>query len=414
VYYLYWLPIGTDAKVRKVPWATFGLLAANILAFAAVRVLPEGEAGAYLLTFRAGQPSIATAITSLFLHPDPLQLLGNLLFLGVFGPPLESRLGSGLYLVAAIASGWLANLIQAAWILYAAPELSSAPILGAGGVVSGILGLFVVRLYFARLRFGSLTMLLRQGVVKAARFTLPAWIGVVLWVILQSAGLARAATPELKVLCHASAFAFGVVFGWAIGSASEGRLESRLARAARFASRGEWFASLGEFESYLEQRPDDAEVVAQIGRLERVTHQDAESAEHFRRAIHLWLAQGEIRRACDAYDEMKRLLGPVPLPPADLLRVARGCEGLRRPSEASRAYEAYGRTYPDRHGSALALLKSAEIEHGFLNNPGRARYIYDELLQRSLDPELLQVVRERAGRLDAAGTEQNGNPARAL
>jgi hypothetical protein len=145
---------------------------------------------------------------------------------------------------------------------------------------------------------------------------------------------------------------------------------------------------------------------AQVARLSRVTHQEDQAADRFRDAIHLWLRQGEIRSACDAYEEMKRLLGGVTLPPGDLLRVARGCEELGRPGDASRAYEAYGRNYPDRGGAALALMKSAEIEHRALNNPGRARYLYDELLRRQLKPDLEKLVHEWAQRADAALARQ--------
>jgi hypothetical protein len=182
----------------------------------------------------------------------------------------------------------------------------------------------------------------------------------------------------------------------------EGRLESRLARGSRFAGRGEWFAALGEYDAYLAKRPEDPEVIAQVARVQRVTHQEAEAKERFSDAIRLWIARGEIRKACDGYEEMKRLLGSVTLPPAELLRVARGCEELGRPGDASRAYEAYGRTYPDREGGALALLKSAEIEQHALNNPGRARFLYDELLRRPLRPDMEQMVRERCELADTA------------
>jgi membrane associated rhomboid family serine protease len=406
MYYFYWLPIGTDAKVRGIPWATVSLCVAMVVSFAALHVVPGGETLAYRLAFKAGQPTPGTAIASLFLHADPFHLLGNLIFLAVFGAPLESRLGAARYLIAFLGCGWMACLVQAAWILRATPELASIPIIGASGAISGLMGLYLVRLYFARLRFASITMLFFQGMVKPARFTLPAVVGIGLWFALQFAYQISGAAPETATLAHLGGFVFGGIFGWSMGLMGEGHLESRLARGARYASRGEWFASLGEYESYLEKRPQDAEVVAQVARLSRVTHQEDQAADRFRDAIHLWLRQGEIRSACDAYEEMKRLLGGVTLPPADLLRVARGCEELGRPGDASRAYEAYGRNYPDRGGAALALMKSAEIEHRSLNNPGRARYLYDELLRRPLKPDLEKLVQERAQRADAALARQ--------
>jgi hypothetical protein len=93
---------------------------------------------------------------------------------------------------------------------------------------------------------------------------------------------------------------------------------------------------------------------------------------------------------------MRRLLGgDVVLPAADQLRVARGLEELGRPSEASRAYEAYGKSYPDRHVATLAMLKSADIQRRVLNNPGRARYIYEELTRRPLPSDVEAIVRDR-------------------
>lgn len=416
MYYFYWLPIGTDARVRGTPWVTWALILANVAVFAALHAFGGAEALGYRLAFKAGHPSIGTAIASLFIHVDPFHLLGNMIFLGVFGPALESRLGPARYLIAFIACGWLANLAQAAWILKSAPDLVTVPIIGASGAISGLMGLYLVRLYFARLRFASLTMLFLQGMVKASRFTLPAIVGIGLWFALQFIDQVASAAPETAVVCHLSGFLFGAFFAWSMGLVPDGRLEHRLAQGARYAARGEWFASLGEYEAYLQKRPDDPEIVAQVARIQRVTHQETQAAERFRSAIHLWIRGGDIREACDAYEEMKRLIGPVAIGPSDLLRLARGFEELGRPGDASRAYEAYGKLYPEREAAAVAMLKSAEIEHRALNNPGRARYIYDELLKRTLSPDLERVVRERIDRSEAAlrklqdGEASSGHP----
>lgn len=408
MYYFYWLPIGTDAKVRGIPWATLGIMVANLLVFAMLHALPGAEALAYRYAFKAGDPSIQTAIASLFIHADALHLLGNMVFLWVFGPPIESRIGPARYLIAYLACGWLANLAQAAWIVGRLPEMASIPIVGASGCISGLMGIFLVRLFFARLQFASLTMLFFQGTVKASRFTLPSIVGIGLWFALTTAYHLAEAAPETAYICHMAGAAFGVVFAWSMGLAPEGSLEHRLARGARYAGRGEWFAALGEYEAYLSRSPNDPAVVAQVARIQRVTHQEAQAATRFQEAIRLWLARGELREACDAYEEMKRLLGPVPLPAPDLLRVARGCEELGRPSDASRAYEAYGKHFPDREAAAVALLKSAEIEAKTLNNPGRARYIYEELLRRPLQPDLERIVRERMVITEAALARQHG------
>jgi membrane associated rhomboid family serine protease len=389
--------MGTDAKVRGVPWITWLILAANIVVFAALQSLPGAEAAAYRHAFKAGQATIQTALSALFLHPSPIQLVLNLAFVACFGPPLESRLGGAGFLVGYLACGWVANLGWAAWINYVAPDMGTLPAMGAAGAVSGLLGLFLVRLSFTRLRFASLSALLSQGVVRAGRATIPAMAAVFLWFALQIAFSLGEPLPEAALVGHVAAFLVGMTFGWSLGLGGDGRVESLRAAGDRYAAQGEWFPALKEYDAYLRSVPDDPEVLVQTARIERVMHEESPAVEHFQEAVRSWLRSGQVREACDAFDEMKRLFGDATLPPGDLLRVARACEVLGRPGDASRAYEEYGRLYPDRDGAAVAILKSAELEEAALNNPARARYLYDELLQRPLTPEIERVVRERAG-----------------
>lgn len=396
MYYFYWLPVGTDARVRGTPWATLGLVLLNLAAFGAILVSGGNVEALYAMSFKAADPTIPTALVSLFLHTGFLHLLGNMVFLSVFGPAIESRLGTVRYLLAYLACGWLANLAQAAAILAFTPELAAVPIVGASGAVSGLMGLFAVRLYFARLRFVSVTVLFLHGTVRPARVTLPALVGIGLWFLLSGVYFVSGAASETAVVAHLGGALFGAFFGFVMGLAPEGRLEHRLARGARYSERGEWYAALGEYEGYLVARPRDPEALAHAARLLRVVHQDGKAGDRFIEAIQAWLKRGAIEPACDAYEEMRRLLGlAAVLPPVEQLRVARGFEELGRPSEASRAYEAYGRSYPERHAAALALLRSADIERRALNNPGRARYIYEELLRRELPADIAEMVRER-------------------
>ena len=406
MYYFYWLPIGTDAKVRGTPWITWLIVIANVAVFAALHSLPGAEATAYRLAFKAGQPTVPTAIASIFLHASPIQLLVNMAFLACFGPPLETRLGPTRYLIGFIACGWLANLARAAWIALAAPDMGTLPIIGAAGAISGLMGLFLVRASFARLRFASMRMLLSRGVFRADRRTLPAIVAICVWFLVQVWASLGDSVPEASLAGHLGGLLIGMLFGWSMGLIPEGKLESHPAAARRFAAKGEWFEALCEYDAYLAAAPDDPEVLAETARVERVTHHDELAVDHFQRAIHIWLQQRRFREACDTFEEMKRLLGAVSLPPGDLLRMARACEVLGRPGDASRAYEAFGRSYPEREGATAALLKSAEIELVALKNGARARYLYDELLRRPLPPDIERVVRERAGVTEAQAPQE--------
>jgi hypothetical protein len=140
----------------------------------------------------------------------------------------------------------------------------------------------------------------------------------------------------------------------------------------------------------------------------RVTHQSSESHARFREAIARRLRNGEVNDACDTFEEMKRLLGDVSIPSGHLLRIARCYEERGRPSDASRAYEAYGRHFPEAPGAAMALLKCVDIERNVLNNPGRAQWVCKELLKFPLAPDMHGLARERLRSVEEALALQRG------
>src|SRR6266496_5322718 len=93
------LPVATSLRITKTPWATYSIVAANILVHFLVTwhtnfIIPDGVAR----TFGFGSPSfgnlsaVPTLITSMFLHGDLLHLLGNMVFLLVFGRRVENQL----------------------------------------------------------------------------------------------------------------------------------------------------------------------------------------------------------------------------------------------------------------------------------------------------------------------------------
>jgi membrane associated rhomboid family serine protease len=391
------LPVGVDVRVREMPRATIALAAGMVAAFGLVLLTREDPSLVYALAFKPAIPSVLTALTSLFVNLDATRLLLSLLFLAVFGPPLESRIGALRTLVAFLTSGWAANLVQA-WLVRAkAPDLAAVPIAGSEGAISGLLALFLLRLYFARLVFVPPPGL-RRGGVRVIRTGIPSALGVALWFAIPALVTIYLPdrAPALGPVAHVAGGFFGAILGLVLGMGPAGTLEARLAKGARHAEQGEWHAALREYESYLGSKPEDPEALAFAARLLRVTHQDIQAADRFCRAIRAWLRRGSLRAACDAYLEMRRLLGSeAALPPMEQLRVARGFEELGRPGEASRAYEAYGREYPERHAASLALLRSADIERRALDNPGRALYLYEELAKRDLTPDLAEMVRER-------------------
>jgi membrane associated rhomboid family serine protease len=149
---------GSDLKFQGVPYATVGLIIINTLTFFVIPqswikllvFLPVGSAN--------GWHVLGTAVTSAFLHANTKHLLFNMFFLWGFGSALEPRMGCGRfigYYAAAIAGS---NLLVYVLLNIQACHLGRPEImanfhsLGASGAVAGIMGLFVVRCFFARVR----------------------------------------------------------------------------------------------------------------------------------------------------------------------------------------------------------------------------------------------------------------------
>lgn len=84
-------------------------------------------------------PPIASLLTSLFLHGGWMHLLGNMLFLWVFGDNVEAACGRLRFLVFYLTCGVLASLVHVA-----VEPASVAPVIGASGAISGVMGAYLV------------------------------------------------------------------------------------------------------------------------------------------------------------------------------------------------------------------------------------------------------------------------------
>ncbi len=193
------LPLSVDTPRSRFPSVTLALIALNVLAFAALIALPPADrvalakaAGAVpweLARFRhmslpAGHPHSLlppplTIFTSMFIHADPIHLLGNMWFLWVFGSRLEGVLGALRFLALYLGVGALAVVLQVA----AGPDVV-LPMVGASGAIAGVLGAYAVALPRARVR----CLVLLLFFVAPVRLSAGAMLG--LWLLVQVASSA--------------------------------------------------------------------------------------------------------------------------------------------------------------------------------------------------------------------------------
>jgi membrane associated rhomboid family serine protease len=147
----------------------------------------------------------------MFLHSGWLHLLGNMLFLVVFGNNIEDRLRKLPILLFYLACGYLS-----AYGFALANASSVTPLIGASGAISGVLGAYLV--LYPRARVWSLVPFLLFIPLR-----IPAWLVLGLWFLLQwaySTGLASDSAGSVAYLAHVIGFLVGVLTGLVIRAAS--------------------------------------------------------------------------------------------------------------------------------------------------------------------------------------------------
>lgn len=187
------MSVFAEVPSRRRPtrrWATPLIVALSMLGFVGLASLePDARAEVLLrwgtvpaTLFSPGlmmdslwEPRSLSLLSSLFLHANWLHLLGNLLFLLIFGLPAERSLGPSRFLLLFVVCGVAANL-SAAWSL----DDSAAVIIGSSGAVSGLIGAFLV--LFPR---AELAIVLPLGLfLEFVRTPAPVMIGI--WATLQA------------------------------------------------------------------------------------------------------------------------------------------------------------------------------------------------------------------------------------
>jgi membrane associated rhomboid family serine protease len=144
--------------MKRIPWITTVLIFVNTYIFLAVpqRIVDQWVFPPY------GNPSdfhiLASIFTAAFLHGDFSHLLGNMMFLWTFGSTLEDRIGRRRFILIYLGAIVICKvttmilLVLQANHLNTISRLANYHALGASGAVSGVMGTFIVRCYFARVQ----------------------------------------------------------------------------------------------------------------------------------------------------------------------------------------------------------------------------------------------------------------------
>ena len=153
----------------------------------------------------------ASIVSSLFLHGSWLHVIGNMLYLWIFGNNVEDRLGRLLFVPFYLLGGIVAALAQ-----IAIDPTSPVPLVGASGAIAAILGAYVV--LFPRARVMSLVFLgfFYQLIEVPALVVLGFWFVLQLIDGLTTLGAASGSDPGVAFFAHIGGFLVGLAIGWLV------------------------------------------------------------------------------------------------------------------------------------------------------------------------------------------------------
>ena len=184
------IPLSDDNPTERPPLVTVSAIIACSLVFLYQATLPErpGEAFVYhygaipaVVTGQAGLPpelaslpGYASLVTSMFLHGGWMHLIGNMLYLWIFGNNVEDAMGHGRFVAFYLLSG-----VLAAYAHIVTDPSSTIPMVGASGAISGILGAYILLFPHAQV-----LVLIPLGMFTRMMHV-PAWIVLGLWFGMQ-------------------------------------------------------------------------------------------------------------------------------------------------------------------------------------------------------------------------------------
>jgi len=212
------LPISDDTPRRRPAVVTYGLVGACVVVF--LWQIGQGEQAQRAIAYAYGMvpavlfgaaslphqlqlvPPWATLVTSMFLHGGWLHLLGNMIYLWLFGRGVESAFGPLRYLVFYLLCGIAAGLTQGL-----IDPASRLPMVGASGAIAGTLGAYLV--LYPR---GNVVVFF-WILIFVRLITVPAVILLGLWFLMQLVSGLSATPGEGGVAfwAHVGGFVLGIL-----------------------------------------------------------------------------------------------------------------------------------------------------------------------------------------------------------
>ena len=208
------IPLADDVPTRRFPWVNLGLILANFAVFLFFELPDPNDVTNWSFYPCAAENACHTAepwgitwLTAMFLHAGWDHILGNMVFLAVFGRNVEDAYGHLGYLLLYLAGGFVATATQTAATLLAGSAADArVPNLGASGAIAAVLGAYIVLYPRSHVR----------GLFGIFPAQITAWVFLGVWFIYQLIEanyglLSPGSGGGVAFFAHVGGFIFGVL-----------------------------------------------------------------------------------------------------------------------------------------------------------------------------------------------------------
>ncbi|MGC8783314.1 MAG: rhomboid family intramembrane serine protease [Armatimonadota bacterium] len=336
-----------SAFQRRVPWVTVGVCLLMLAGYTAQRA----GVSTHLLQLVPQRFTAWSLLTTCFLHVTPAHLLGNLLWLLLFGSMVELAVRRYEYLLVLLCGGAVASAVQATVVLVAQSERAESPIMGASGMVAAVIGAFAVRFFAVDVRIGKASI---PGL----------WI-ILLWLIPQLVGamrtLAGSGLGTVGYWGHLGGFIAGLALAMALRMTRTGARSYLIQQLVQAQARGDVLASLRIAQAWCQLEPDSVQAHLTVARTALAAGDETLSLQHYGHSLTLCELRNDTKTGVDIFLETRQHLPSCPLPREVCLRWSLRAAQAGHYQEAMGSLLQLAESAPDTPEGENALLQSARI-----------------------------------------------------
>ncbi len=382
------IPYGTDRPLHRPTVVTYALVGLNVAIALAGAIHHRLDADGYEALVRAlwlYGPTLKpwSFITYQFIHSGVIHLLGNMIFLWVFGPNVEDRLGRIGFLAFYLVGGGAAGAVHL-FFESSGPGNPAPPVIGASGAIAAVTGAYLVLFPKTLVRVFIIFFIIGS-------FEIPSYWLFTAAILKDTVFHGLGASQGIALLAHLGGYAFGAIVSFLLlATGVLSREPYDLFSIGRQAARRRAFREL----TSAGQTPWRNELDRKSRLRQEQTAADEEAVARRRAQIVQRLSTGERDAAVTLYEELLNDAGEQHLGRSQQLDIANHCFASGRHQTASVAYSTFLKKCPDDRETEHVRLMLALLSGRYLNDPVRAKSLLGEIKSHRLTEDERRLMEE--------------------